>query len=199
MAMARLRVSLTERQRRELGAALRRAPDARTYLRMKVVQLSDRGATVQELAALFDMHEQSVRRVLRAYARGGLAALPDAPRPGRPRKLPPEFCRGDGGGREAWQRVLDRRPAAIPELDTAAHGWTLRLLARYMRVVHRVEVAESTIYAALSRAGLRLGGTRLPLPESEYELTRQRVEARRRGPVGRDGWRPAAAALRIRR
>jgi transposase len=184
MAMPVLHVTLTEAQRQELRAALRVAPDARTYKRMKIVELSDRGYTVQALAELFDVHEQSVRSYLHAYATGGLAALPDAPRSGRPRKLPPEYSCGGDESHAAWQRLLDRRPSTIPELRTPSHVWTLGLLARYLHVFHQVEVAESTIYVALSRAGFRRGRTKLTVtsPDPEYEVKRQRIEALGKAP-----------------
>ena len=95
MATAPLQVKLSTEQRRDLAAALRAAPDVRTYKRMKLVQLSDRGYMVEHLASLFDLHEQAVRRALHAYTRGGLAALPDAPRSGRPPKLPAEYRGGE--------------------------------------------------------------------------------------------------------
>ena len=179
MAMPILQVTLSEAQRRELQAALHTAPDARTYKRMKIVELSGRGYTVQALAELFDVHEQSVRSDLHAYATGGLAALPDAPRSGRPRKLPPEDSRGGEASHAAWQRLLDRRPSTLPELGTPSHVWTLGLLARYMHVVHQVEAAESTIDTALSRAGFRRGRTKLTVtsPDPEYAVKRQRIEA----------------------
>jgi transposase len=179
MAMPVLQVTLSEAQRRELHAALDTAPDARTYKRMKIVELSGRGYTVQALAELFDVHEQSVRSDLHAYATGGLAALPDAPRSGRPRKLPPAYRRGGEASHAAWQRLLDRRPSTLPELETPSHVWTLGLLARYMPVVHQVGVAESTVSTALSRAGCRRGRTKLTVtsPAPEYEVKRQRIEA----------------------
>jgi transposase len=183
MATAPLQVKLSTEQRRDLAAALRAAPDVRTYKRMKLVQLSDRGYMVEHLASLFDLHEQAVRRALHAYTRGGQAALPDAPRSGRPPKLPAEY-RGGEASRPAWQRVLDRRPSTILELETPSHVWTLALLARYLRVFHQVEVAESTVYTALSRAGFRRGRTKLTVtsPDPDYEVKRRRIEALGKAP-----------------
>jgi len=182
MATAPLRVTLSEGQRRELAAALRVAPAVRTYKRMKLVQLSDRGYTVEHLAGLFDLRVSRVRHTLHAYVAGGLAALPDAPRSGRPPKLPAEY-RGGEASRPAWQRVLDRRPSTIPELETPSHVWTLALLARYLHVFHQVEVAASTISVALSRAGFRRGRTKLTVtsPDPDYEVKRQRIEALGKG------------------
>jgi transposase len=177
MTTVPLHVKLSPAQRRELAAALRAAPDVRVYKRMKLVQLSARGYTVEHLASLVDLHQQRVRACLHRYLAGGLAALPDAPRSGRPPKLPPEY-RGEAS-RPAWQRVLDRRPSTIPELETPSHVWTLALLARYLRVFHQVEVAESTVYTALSRAGFRRGRTKLTVtsPDPDYEVKRRRIEA----------------------
>jgi transposase len=182
MAMVPLRLELTPAQQREVAQALRTAPSVRLYTRLKVVQLAGRGRPVQELAELFDLHEQSVRRYLHSYVEGGIAALPDAPRSGRPAKLPAAYARGEAS-RAAWQRLLDRRPSAIPELDTPSHVWTLGLLARYMAVVHGVAVSESTIYATLSRAGFRRGRTKLTVtsPDPEYEAKRRRIEALGKG------------------
>jgi transposase len=182
MATAPLYVQLSPAQRRELAAALRAAPDVRLYKRMKLVQLSARGYTVEHLASLFDLHQQRVRACLHRYLAGGLAALPDAPRSGRPPQLPPEY-RGEAS-RPTWQRVLDRRPSTIPELETPSHVWTLALLARYLRVFHQVEVAESTVYTALSRAGFRRGRTKLTVtsPDPDYEVKRRRIEALGKAP-----------------
>jgi transposase len=176
--MVPLGVELTAAQQQELATALRTAPGVRLYTRLKVVQLAGRGYTVQALAEIFDLHEQSVRSYLHAYLDGGVAALPDAPRSGRPAKLPAEYARG-AESRAAWQRLLDRRPSTIAELDTPSHVWTLGLLVRYMAVVHEVEVAESTIYATLSRAGFRRGRTKLTVtsPDPDYEVKRRRIEA----------------------
>src|SRR5262245_1624596 len=117
----RKRHLLVETQGLVLRAVVHTAPDARTYQRMKIVELSDRGYTVQALAELFDLHEQSVRSYLHAYTTGGLAALPDAPRSGRPRKLPPEDSRGGEASHAAWQRLLDRRPSTVAEVATPSH------------------------------------------------------------------------------
>jgi hypothetical protein len=103
--------------------------------------------------------------------------MEDAPRSGRPPKLPTEYLGDDG--RAAWQRLLDRRTSIIPELDTPSHIWTLTPLARCLQVVHRVAVAEATIYNALSRAGFRRGRTKLTVtsPDPEYEVKRRRIKA----------------------
>jgi hypothetical protein len=99
-----------------------------------------------------------------------------------PERLRPRRRRGTGG--RSPQRLLDRRPSAVPELATPSHAWTLRRLARYMEAVHGAGVAEATIYTALSRAGFRRGRTKLSVtsPDPQYEAKRRRIEALGKGP-----------------
>jgi transposase len=177
-------LALTEEQRAELLRAIRSARTARLYRRLKIVELASRGRAVEELSALFDVSARSVQHYLERYRRGGVDALPDAPRSGRPRKLPPEYDRGPAS-RGTWQRLLDRRPSTIPELGTPAHVWTLALLARYLRLFHGALVAESTIYNVLSRAGFRRGRTKLTVtsPDPDYESKRRRIEALGKAPA----------------
>ena len=177
-------LALSPEQRAELAQALRSAPTARLYRRVKIIDLASRGHSIDELAELFDVSPRSVQHYLERYRRGGVAALPDAPRSGRPRKLPPEYDRGPES-QATWQRLLDRRPSTIPELSTPSHVWTLALLARYLDLFHQVRVAESTIYAVLSRSGFRRGRTKLTVtsPDPEYESKRRRIEALGKAPA----------------
>lgn len=169
---------LSAEQRAALEQAIRTADKVRVYKRLKVVQLVSEGHPVALVGQLFGVCPRSIAKYVRAYAVAGLAGLEDAPRSGRPRKLPPEY---DGGPdtQAHWRRLLDRRPATIPELQTPSHVWTLGLLAHYMRIFHHVEVAEATIYNVLSRAGFRRGRTKLTVtsPDPDYEVKRQRIEA----------------------
>jgi transposase len=177
-------LTLSAEQRAELAEALRGAHSVRLYRRLKIIHLASRGHSIEELAGLFDVSPRSAQQYLARYPRGGVAALPDAPRSGRPRKLPPEDDRGPES-QAAWQRVVDRRPSTILELSTPSHVWTLALLARYLDVFHHVRVAESTIYTVLSRSGFRRGRTKLTVtsPDPEYESKRQRIEGLGKAPA----------------
>src|ERR671938_375398 len=106
-------LALSPEQRAELAQALRSAPTARLYRRVKIIDLASRGHSIDEVAELFDVSPRSVQHYLERYRRGGVAALPDALRSGRPRKLPPEYDRGPES-QATWQRLLDRRPSTIP-------------------------------------------------------------------------------------
>jgi transposase len=177
------RLVLTAEERRDLEQALHETRVVRTYRRLKAVQLVTDGYRIEEVARLCDVAPASVYNYLHAFGAGGAAALDDAPRSGRPRKLPPAYA-GGPESRSAWQRLLDRRPSTIPELQTPSHIWTLALLARYMAVFHGTQVAEATIFNTLTRAGFRRGRTKLTVtsPDPAYESKRRRVEALGKAP-----------------
>jgi transposase len=177
------RISLDAKERRDLEQALHETRVVRTYRRLKAVQLVADGYRIEEVARLCEVAPSSVYNYLHAFWAGGAAALEDAPRTGRPRKLPPDYARGPES-RAAWQRLLDRRPSTIRELGTPSHIWTLALLARYMAVVHGAQVAEATIFNTLTRAGFRRGRTKLTVtsPDPAYESKRRRVEALGKAP-----------------
>ena len=150
--------ALSAERRLELARALRAArAAARVYRRLRAVQLVADGHPLPEAARLSDVGRTSVYNYLRAFARGGPPALEDVPRR-LPRKLPPPYA-GDRESHAAWRRLLARRPSAIAALETPARAWTLRLLVRYLAVVHRTEVTEATVHNALRRAGVRRGRT----------------------------------------
>ena len=126
---------LSAEQRVALEQALRTTDKVRVYKRLKIVQSASKGYPQPLLAELFGVCPRSVAKYVSAFAVAGVAGLEDAPRSGRPRKLPREY---DGGPdpQAQWRRLLDRRPATIPELQTPSHVWTLGLLARYVRIFH---------------------------------------------------------------
>src|SRR5215468_6799258 len=80
-------VHLTESQRDELQVASRQAI-GRVALRAHMVLLSDRGFTVQEIAALHACGQDVVLTWLHRYEQQGVSGLEDAPRSGRPPKDP---------------------------------------------------------------------------------------------------------------
>src|SRR5574341_988719 len=92
---------ITDEQREEVEAALRRrdlAPRVRERLEMiKAVALGQKLATITVWSG---RSARTVRRWLRAFLRGGLAAVADAPRSGRP-------ARADAGYQQALEAALD--------------------------------------------------------------------------------------------
>jgi transposase len=79
--------SLSEKQIQELRLTHRNAPTHRERQRAHVLLLSAKGYTLNQLADIFDLDRDTLSVWLDVFAQGGVAALADAPKSGRPRKL----------------------------------------------------------------------------------------------------------------
>jgi transposase len=77
---------LTPKERAELTRLARGGTDAAAVRRAQMVLLSSRGETASEIADLWGLTGQCVRKVINRFDREGVAGLPDRPRRGRPRK-----------------------------------------------------------------------------------------------------------------
>lgn len=81
-----IRIELTTAQRDELRTRTREAGiTPRTRDRLEMVRLAGAGMTVPAIAHHLGCHEQTVRKYVKAFVADGFDALPDRPRPGRPR------------------------------------------------------------------------------------------------------------------
>jgi hypothetical protein len=88
MARPAARFRLTPDQQAELRGRLRQATMApRLRVRLQCVQLRDQGQTVPQVAEQLAVSQATVRRALRRVVAGGLDALADRPRAGRPPRL----------------------------------------------------------------------------------------------------------------
>ncbi|MCQ8836629.1 helix-turn-helix domain-containing protein [Streptomyces malaysiensis] len=143
-----LRVALTDGQQREPHAFLaRRDLTAYTRQRAECIRFLDRGRTVSEVADLLECHPVTVRAAVHRFADGGIEALPDAPRPGRPAKpLGP-----------------DDRSALAELLDVSAEAgitWSAPALRDWLRVERGVEISADWLSELLHRDGFRGKRTR---------------------------------------
>ena len=113
---------LTRGERVKLTGLIRSNQDARVVRRAQIIHLSDQGQSVQEIAAAWAVHPQTVRRTLQAFNAGGVATLPDKPRRGRPRKTT-----------ERYVRLLTEAVQTSPrELGYPFSSWTLDRLREHV-------------------------------------------------------------------
>jgi transposase len=128
-----IRVSLTAAEREELRARTRTAgPRARD--RLEMVRLVDAGWSVPRVARHLGLHEQTVRRHVKAFLAQGFAALPDRPRPGRP------------------PRVTEADLLAVEALlDAGGRTWTTRQLVAWLAEQRGVAVHPDHLRRLLRR------------------------------------------------
>jgi transposase len=133
---------LTPAQQAELRARLGQATTApRLRVRLRCVQLRDQGWTVPEVAEQLAVSQATVRRALRRVMTGGLDALADRPRAGRP------------------PRLGDHDLGAVEELlrQAARQGqvWTMGQLAAWLAATRGVQVSRGRLGALLRQRGCR--------------------------------------------
>lgn len=141
-------VQAARESREVVEAALRRrdlTPRARERLEMvKAVAL---GYPLHEAARWSGRTERTAARWLGAFAAGGVAAVSDAPRAGRP-------PRADAAYLAALEQAVDTPP---PTLGLAFDAWTSARLSAYLAATRGVRIAPGWIRALLARRRFRTG------------------------------------------
>jgi transposase len=140
---------LTADQQAELRARLRQATMApRLRIRLQAVQLRDQGQTVPQVAEQLAVSQATVRRALQRVRTGGLDALADRPRAGRP----PQLSDHDLGAVEALLRQAARQ----------GQVWTVGQLAAWLARCHGVQISRGRLGALLRARGWRWTATQPP-------------------------------------
>ena len=136
------RFRLPPDQHAELRARLRQATTApRLRVRLRCVELRDQGWTVPQVAGQLAVSQATVRRALRRVRTGGLDALADRPRSGRP----PRLSDHDLGAVEELLRQATRQGQA----------WTTGQLAAWLAATRGVRVSRGRLGALLRARGWR--------------------------------------------
>jgi transposase len=158
-------------------SALRRrdlAPRVRERLEMvKAVAL---GYSLAEVARWSGRAERTVGRWLAAFTVGGVAAVVDAPRAGRP-------PRADAAYLAALERAADTPPRTLGLLFDA---WTSDRLSAYLAETTGVRLAPGWVRALLARQRYRLGRPKHTLGHLQDATARAACEQELQG-VGEKG------------
>ena len=117
----------------------------RLRVRLQCVQLRDQGQPVPQIAEQLAVSQATVRRALRRVVAGGLDALADRPRAGRP------------------PRLGDHDLGAVEELlrQAARQGtvWTMSQLAAWLARCRGVQISRGRLGALLRARGWRWAPT----------------------------------------
>lgn len=157
----RMRVWLTATQQAELDRA-QHAPvvERRLWVRLEMVRWAARGQRVADIAEGLGAHPQTVRHQIKAFLAGGVAALADAPRSGRPAKL-------TGVVLTALEERLDADAAS------GARTWTLPQAAAWLAETHGVAVNPTYLGEVLNRRGFRWKRTKRSTRHQQTDVDRQ--------------------------
>jgi transposase len=141
-------LTLTETQIAEIAVALRR-PDLppRQRERLELVKGVRHGFDLAQLCAWSGRTPRTVRRWLAAYTAGGIAALADAPRAGRPPQADAAYLQALDAAVEAGPRALGQ-PVDV---------WTSARLSAYLAETTGVRIVPGWLRVLLHRRGFAHG------------------------------------------
>ena len=157
----RLCVRLTTAQWAELKAAQRaKVVERRLWVRLEMVRLAAWNNPIPVVAADLGVHPQTVRHHVKAFLAGGVAALADEPRSGRPPKLTEEVV-------TALEARLDEDAAS------GARTWTLPQIADWLAEEHGVTVNPAYLGEVLQRRDFRWKRTKRSSRHQQTDEDRQ--------------------------
>jgi transposase len=138
---------LTQNEIDELQTLYDITKDVRMRTRAQIVLLSvEHNMTAQQIGQIVRKNDQTVRRWIKRYNAGGINGLFDAPRPGAPEKVTPEYC-------ELLLSIVHQRPS---ELEQPYSKWTLAHLADFMAEKTGIRVSVVTVRRVLKGGGVVL-------------------------------------------
>ncbi len=128
--------------------------------RLEMIRCSDLGWSPPRIAAALGVHEQTVRKYVKAFVAGGFAALADQPRSGRP----PTVTAAD---LDALERLLD---------ESAASGrtWTLPQLVQWLATARGVTISAGRLSVVLKARRFRWKRTKRSVRHKQPDPDRQR-------------------------
>ena len=139
---------LSPEEREEVKATLRRGDlPPRVRERLEMVKAADLGRDLDEIAAWSARTPRTVRRWLGAFASGGIGAVADAPRPGRP-------AVADAAYLGALEEALETPPR---ELGLGFDVWTSERLSAYLAQTTGARIAPGWLRVLLGRMRFACG------------------------------------------
>ncbi len=139
---------LTPEEREEVRAALRREDlSPRVRERLEMVKAVGLGHDLPTIAAWSGRTPRTVRRWLLAFASGGIGALADAPRSGRPPTADAVYLR-------ALEAAVETPPR---ELGLGLDVWTSERLGAYLERTTGVRIAPGWLRVLLGRRHFACG------------------------------------------
>lgn len=141
--------------------------DVRLRTRAQMILLAaEKHSVAREIAEIVREDEQTVRRWMKRYIAEGFEGLKDAPRPGAPLKVTPEY-------EAELLRVVRLRPRSMG-LEFSL--WTLQRLADYMAEETGIRVEAETVRQHLAKHEIVLSRPqhKISSPDPAYEVKKRR-------------------------
>lgn len=134
--VTKYQVKLNHKRKRRLETLVRRrSPQHWMVQRAKIVLLSGKGFSIQQICSSLSLDHQVVRRWLKRYLAAGFDGLCDNPRPGRPASI--EAC--------VWQKLATLVVQSPEKFGVPLARWSVRALAEFLARRHGHHVSRSSV------------------------------------------------------
>lgn len=153
----------------ELQVAYDKTKDVRIRTRTQMILLAiEQNMTAPQIGQIVRKNEQTVRRWIKRFNAEGLNGLFDAPRPGSPTLVTPEY-------RQRLLNIVRQRPRALGRPYSL---WTLARLADFMAEETGLRVSTETVRRALKAGGIVLSRPQhtISSPDPEYKVKKRRLK-----------------------
>ena len=133
-----------------------------------IVLSAEQGMTAPAIAKIVQESDQTVRNWLKRYEAEGIEGLKDAPMPGAPRKVTPDYL-------NQLVEVVRLRPRC---LELPFSMWTLARLADYMAERTGIRVEGETVRVYLKEADIVLSRPqhKISSPDPQYRVKKRRLK-----------------------
>ncbi len=158
---------LSPQQLEELKELYRTTKDVRLRTRAQMILLAaEQEMTAPAIAQIVRESDQTVRNWFKRYEAEGIEGLKDAPRPGSPKKVTPQYV-------AKLVEVVRLRPRS---LGLPFSMWTLARLADYMAEQTGIRVEAETVRVHLKEAEIELSRPQhtISSPDPEYMVKKRR-------------------------
>ena len=135
---------LSSAERKELTRLIHTNGDARIVRRAQIVRQSAQGQRASQIAALWDLTGEAVRRTLKRFNAEGLSSLADKPRQGRPPKKTPRYV-------EALKEAVTTSPRDLGYPFTC---WTLERLREHLARQTRIVLSPHYLSQVMAEQGI---------------------------------------------
>lgn len=160
---------LKQKEIEELHTLYDKTKDVRMRTRAQMILLSaEQNMRAQQIGQIVRKNEQTVRRWIKRYNAEGVNGLSDAPRPGAPGKVSPEYC-------DRVLNIVRQRPRALEQPYSL---WTLARLADFMAEETGIRVSAVTVRRILKEGDIVLSRPQhtISSPDPEYKVKKRRLK-----------------------
>lgn len=151
----------------QIQSVYNRIKEVRIRTRTQMILLAvEQNMTAPQIGQIVRKNEQTVRRWIKRFNAEGVNGLYDAPRPGSPEKVTPEY-------RDRLLNIVRQRPRALEQPYSL---WTLARLADFMAEERGLRVSTETVRRVLKSGDIVLSRPQhtISSPDPEYKVKKKR-------------------------